>query len=76
MRFVPIKSADAQSVPMLHRARNLLVRQRTAQFSAMRAHLAEYGVVAPRGIGMCATCLRCLRQVLRCFPIWHAKCCS
>lgn len=50
MRFVPIKSADAQSILMLHRARYLLVRQRTAQVSAMRAHLAEYGVVAPRGI--------------------------
>lgn len=49
MRFVPIKSADAQSVLMLHRARQLLVRQRTAQVSAMRAHLAEYGVIAPKG---------------------------
>ena len=49
MRFVPIKSADAQSVLMLHRARHLLVRQRTAQVSAMRAHLAEYGVIAPKG---------------------------
>lgn len=51
MRFVPIKSADAQSVLMLHRARHLLVRQRTAQVSAMRAHLAEYGVIAPKGRG-------------------------
>ena len=49
MRFVPVKSADAQSVLMLHRARHLLVRQRTAQVSAMRAHMAEYGIVAPRG---------------------------
>src|SRR5205823_2236145 len=50
MRFVPIKSAEAQSVLMLHRARHLLVRQRTAQVSAMRAHLAEYGVIAAKGI--------------------------
>jgi len=49
MRFVPVKSAEAQSVLMLHRARYLLVRQRTAQVSALRAHLAEYGIVAPRG---------------------------
>ncbi len=49
MRFVPIKSADAQSVLLLHRARHLLVRQRTAQVSAMRAHLAEYGIVVPKG---------------------------
>lgn len=50
MRFVPVKSGEAQSLLMLHRARHLLVRQRTAQVSAMRAHLAEYGVVAARGI--------------------------
>jgi len=49
MRFVAVKSADAQSILVLHRARHLLVRQRTAQISAMRAHLAEYGVVAPKG---------------------------
>src|SRR5260370_32365148 len=44
------KSAEAQSLLMLHRARHLLVRQRTAQASAMRAHLAEYGIVAARGM--------------------------
>ena len=49
MRFVAVKSANAQSILMLHRARHLLVRQRTAQISALRAHLAEYGIVAPKG---------------------------
>jgi transposase len=49
MRYVPIKSVDAQSVLMLHRARHLLVRQRTAQVSALRAHLAEFGIIAPKG---------------------------
>lgn len=49
MHFVPVKSADAQSVLMLHRTQHSLVRQRTAEVSAMRAHLAEYGIVAPRG---------------------------
>jgi transposase len=49
MRFVAVKSVDAQSILMLHRARHLLVRQRTAQVSAMRAHLAEYGIIAPKG---------------------------
>src|SRR4051794_16001481 len=44
-----LKSAEAQSVLMLHRARHLLVLQRTAQVSAMRAHLAEFGIVAPKG---------------------------
>ncbi|QNE07142.1 IS110 family transposase [Croceicoccus marinus] len=51
MRYVPIKSVDAQSVLMLHRARHLLVRQRTAQVSALRAHLAEFGIIAPKGRG-------------------------
>src|SRR5262245_52445217 len=49
MRFVAMKSVDALSSLMLHRARHLLVRQRTAQVSAMRAHLAEYGIIAPKG---------------------------
>src|ERR1700757_317897 len=49
MRFVAVKSAEAQSILMLHRSRHLLVRQRTAQISALRAHLAEYGVIAPKG---------------------------
>jgi transposase len=49
MRFVAVKSVDAQSILILHRARHLLVRQRTAQVSAMRAHLAEYGIIAPKG---------------------------
>jgi transposase len=49
MRFVAVKSANAQSILILHRSRHLLVRQRTAQVNAMRAHLAEYGVVAPKG---------------------------
>lgn len=49
MRFVAVKSANAQSILVLHRARHLLVRQRTAQVSALRAHLAEYGIVAPKG---------------------------
>jgi transposase len=49
MRFVPVKTADAQSVLLLHRSRHLLVRQRTAQVNAMRAHLAEYGIIAPKG---------------------------
>ncbi|TIU62031.1 MAG: transposase, partial [Mesorhizobium sp.] len=53
MRFVAVKSSDAQSILVLHRARHLLVRQRTAQISAMRAHLAEYGVVAPKVPGPC-----------------------
>ena len=49
MRFVPIKTPEQQSVLMLHRTRQLYVRQRTTLINAMRAHLAEFGIVA--GIG-------------------------
>jgi len=49
MRFVPMKSAEQQAVLMLHRTRDLLVRQRTQLINAMRAHLAEFGLVAARG---------------------------
>jgi transposase len=49
MRFVPIKSADCQSVLVLHRTRDLLVRQRTMLINAMRGHLAEFGVITGQG---------------------------
>ena len=50
MRFVPVKSAEQQAVLMMHRARELLVRQRTMLINALRAHLAEFGVIAPQGL--------------------------
>jgi transposase len=50
MRFVPVKSAESQAMLMLHRARELLVRQRTMLANAVRAHLAEFGIIAPQGI--------------------------
>ena len=49
MRFVPIKSADEQALLMLHRTRDLLIRQRTQLINALRAHLAEFGLVAETG---------------------------
>lgn len=49
MHFVAIKSEDQQAVLMLHRARDLLVRQRTMLINALRAHLAEFGLVAAQG---------------------------
>src|ERR1700752_1595523 len=50
MRFVPIKSADQQAVLMLHRTRDLLIRQRRQLINALRAHLAEFGLVAEKGL--------------------------
>jgi transposase len=49
MRFVPIKSAEQQAVLMVHRTRDLLVRQRTQLINAIRSHLAELGIVASKG---------------------------
>lgn len=46
---VPVKSADQQSMLALHRARELLVRQRTMLGNALRSLLAEFGTVAPQG---------------------------
>ena len=43
MRFVAIKTPEQQAVLMVHRTRQLLVRQRTMLVKALRAHLAEFG---------------------------------
>ena len=50
MRFVPIKSADQQAVLMLHKTRDLLVKQRTMGANALRGHLQEFGLIAAKGI--------------------------
>src|SRR3712207_4919524 len=50
MRFVPVKSREQQAVLVLHRTRDLLVRQRTMLVNALRGHMAEFGIVAPQGI--------------------------
>ena len=49
MRFVPVKSAEQQAVLVLHRSRDLLMRQRTMILNAIRSHLAEFGVVTAQG---------------------------
>lgn len=48
-RFVAVKSVETQADCALLRARDLLVRQRTALANALRGHLAEVGLVAPKG---------------------------
>ncbi len=50
MRFVPIKTGEQQAVLALHRARQGLVKARTAQANQIRGLLAEYGIVIPQGI--------------------------
>src|SRR5271157_2396940 len=49
MRFVPTKTLEQQSCLTLHRARHLFIRQQTAIINSIRAHLAEFGIVAPVG---------------------------
>jgi transposase len=49
MRFVPTKSAQQQSGLMLHRSRQLLVRQRTLLSNAIRGHMAELGIISAKG---------------------------
>jgi len=49
MRFVPLKTREQQAALMLHRTRQLLVRQRTMLSNALRGHLAELGIVSAKG---------------------------
>ena len=51
MSFVPVKSLDQQAALMLHKARDLLLKQRTMLVNAIRGHAAELGVCAPQGLG-------------------------
>jgi transposase len=50
MRFVPVKTEPQQAVLMQHRTRDFLVRQLTQLANAIRAHLGEFGLVAPKGV--------------------------
>jgi transposase len=50
MRFVPVKSADAQAALLDHKARDFLIRQQTQTVNTIRAHLAEFGIVVAKGI--------------------------
>lgn len=50
MRFVALKSADQQADLSLHRARNLLVKQRTQLVNMIRGFLAEFGIDIPEGL--------------------------
>ncbi len=50
MRFVPVKTNEQQAILMMHRTRDFLVRQLTQVTNALRAHLGEFGIVAPKGV--------------------------
>ena len=62
MRFVPTKTPEQQSGLVLHRARHLFIRQKTSVINAIRAHLAEFGIVAPVGRHGVEELLTCRRR--------------
>jgi len=92
MRFVALKSTEQQSVLMLHRTRELLVRQRTQLVNAIRAHMAEFGIVAGVGLPQVKELLAviadpdddrlppgarsCLESLARQFGSLHAEICA
>ncbi len=51
MRFVEVKSPEQQAILSLHRARSLIVRQRTQTINTLRGLLAEFGIVFAQGVG-------------------------
>lgn len=72
MRFVAVKSVEQQAVLMLHKTRDLLVRQRTALINALRAHLSEYGIVTSKGPGGVTALVKLLHEGREKLPA-HAR---
>ena len=69
MRFVAVKTAEQQAVLMLHRVRDLLVRQRTMLINALRGHLAEFGIIAARGPGGVTAAIVALHEMQDSMPV-------
>lgn len=49
MRFVELKTPDQQSILLIHRERDGLMRDRTALINRLRATLGELGIAVPSG---------------------------
>jgi transposase len=62
MRFVPVKTAEQQAALMMHRARDLLVRQRTMLVNALRGHMAELGLIGAQGLHKVAALVAIVRD--------------
>ena len=58
MRFVPIKAQDTQALALMHRLRAQFVGQRTGMLNALRAGMAEFGIVTNQGLGGATEILR------------------
>src|SRR4249919_461857 len=63
MRFVPTKTQEQQTGLMLHRTRQLLVRQRTMLSNAIRGHMAELGIISAKGRNGTAELLQIIADV-------------
>ena len=72
MRFVAVKSREQQGVLMLHKTRDLLVRQRTALINALRSHLAEFGIISATGPGGVKSLTKLLHEEQETLPS-HAR---
>lgn len=74
MRFVATKTPEQQSCLMFHRTRHLFIRQQTAVINAIRAHLAEFGIVAPVGRKGVVELLEVVADTsdAKSCPSWHA----
>lgn len=62
MRFVAVKTPEQQAVLMLHKTRDLLVRRRTGLINALRARLAEHGIISGRGPGGVTVLMKVLHE--------------
>lgn len=62
MQFVAVKTIEQQAVLMLHKSRDLMVRQRTMLINALRGHLAEFGIITGVGAGGVTAMLKALDE--------------
>jgi transposase len=62
MRFVPVKTAEQQAAGMILRTREMLMRQRSQTANALRAHMAELGIIAGTGMASITKLLVLLRE--------------
>jgi len=62
MRFVPVRSLEAQAAAALHRSRDLFIKNRTMLVNALRSHLAEFGFVAAKGIGKLPELIKIVKE--------------
>lgn len=67
MRFVPVKSVDAQVTLTIHRVRSGFVEERTATINRLRGLMSEFGVVLPL---KASTVRRQARAASEALPTW------